>query len=345
MKNKFCGIKYFVSRFFVYFLIFFVYVESFAGWDPAVFVNTGIGARAISMGGAFVSIVGDGSSVFWNPAGLGGLNNIEVSFMGQMLSSSEWETLQYITPKYQCVSIIVPIKIFFVLENPVLGVGWINNSLDKIPLVYDNYNVRDEFASVDNAFLISYADRLTIRDKERIYFGFGIRAITQQFTKIEAATSFGYDIVGGIIYKEKNTNFGFMINRGPVVKWDSGNTDTGPLGVRFGISHRFLILYSMCFLPSIDIVQKQNYPLMSNLGFEFNWMMRGVVKDIFLRAGVEGYVLEDRYGYLEKMNKNLNITAGTGLRFEYSFLKFSIDYMYGIYNLGNKHRFSFSWYF
>ncbi|MFQ3676061.1 MAG: hypothetical protein SNJ64_05920, partial [Endomicrobiia bacterium] len=208
--------------YFVFYLLFFIYTSGFAGWNPSVFVNTGLGARAISMGGAFVSISGDGSSVFWNPAGLGEIKNFEISFMGQSLADVEWKTLENITPKYQCFNIIIPTKFLSVVENSVLGIGWINNSLDSIPYTYlDSQGniVRDEvFQSIDNAFLLSYGDRFTIRDREKIYFGFGVRAITQQFTKIEGASAFGYDIVGGIIYKSGRTNLGFMINRGTVLQ-------------------------------------------------------------------------------------------------------------------------------
>jgi hypothetical protein len=327
----------------------FIFSISFAGWNPAVFVNTGLGARAISMGGAFVSVSGDGSSTFWNPAGLGEINNFEISFMGQSLANVEWKTLENITPKYQCLNFVIPVKFLTLVENPVLGIGWINNLLDNIPYTYldtDGSIVRDEtFQSIDNAFLLSYGDRLTLRDREKIYFGIGLRFITQQFTKIEDATAFGYDIVGGIILKSGRTNLGFMINRGTILQWANGISDSGPLGVRFGISHRFFLLTNLQFMPVIDFVQRQMFPFSTNIGFEIDWMMLGMVKDLFFRAGVEEFVLEDRYNYQQKMNESLQLTFGTGLKFEYNFIKFSLDYMYGIYRLGNKHRFSFSWYF
>jgi hypothetical protein len=320
-----------------------------SGWNPAVFVETGFGARAISMGSAFVSIVGDGASTFWNPAGLGEVNNFEISFMGQSLADVKWQTVENITPKYQCINFVIPTKFLFMLQNPVLGIGWINNSLDGIPYTYidsDGNLVRDEvFQSVDNAFLISYGDRYRINDKEKIYFGIGFRAITQQWTKIDKANAFGYDFVTGLIFKTGRTNLGFVINRGIILHWANGNTDNGPLGVKIGFSHRFFVLNNLQFMPSIDFVQKQTFPFSTNVGFEIDWMTDSIVKDIFFRGGITDFVLEDRYNYQQKMNEEIQTTFGTGLRLEYSFLKFSLDYMYGIYRLGNKHRFSFSLYF
>ena len=41
------------------------------GTMAAKFLSTDIGSRAIGMGGAFTSIANDGSSMYWNPAGIG----------------------------------------------------------------------------------------------------------------------------------------------------------------------------------------------------------------------------------------------------------------------------------
>ncbi len=41
---------------------------------------TGIGARAIGLGGAFVSVADDASAVYWNPAGLTQLKKMSYSF-------------------------------------------------------------------------------------------------------------------------------------------------------------------------------------------------------------------------------------------------------------------------
>ena len=46
------------------------------------FLNIGAGARGLAMGGAQVSSVQDGTSGYWNPAGLTGVkNNPQVNLM------------------------------------------------------------------------------------------------------------------------------------------------------------------------------------------------------------------------------------------------------------------------
>ncbi len=47
-------------------------------------LGIGIGARAIGMGGAFVSIADDASAVFWNPAGLTHLKDNQFFFSGDL---------------------------------------------------------------------------------------------------------------------------------------------------------------------------------------------------------------------------------------------------------------------
>ena len=49
------------------------------------FLKLGAGARAIAMGDAYVALGGDASSVYWNPAGAVGVDNIDV-----VLMHSEW---------------------------------------------------------------------------------------------------------------------------------------------------------------------------------------------------------------------------------------------------------------
>lgn len=55
------------------------------------FLKLGAGARAIAMGDAYVAVGGDASSVYWNPAGAVGVDNVDV-----ILMHSEWfEGIRY----------------------------------------------------------------------------------------------------------------------------------------------------------------------------------------------------------------------------------------------------------
>lgn len=57
------------------------------------FALTGVGSRATAMGGAFRGLADDMSSMYWNPAGLGFLNETSIALGGTfILPSSSWET-------------------------------------------------------------------------------------------------------------------------------------------------------------------------------------------------------------------------------------------------------------
>ena len=55
------------------------------GTTSAKFLNIPIGARAIGMGGAFVSTADDISAMYWNPAGITNINNMQ-----GMISHNKW---------------------------------------------------------------------------------------------------------------------------------------------------------------------------------------------------------------------------------------------------------------
>ncbi len=56
-------------------------------------LGMGIGARAVSLGGAFVALADDASAMFWNPAGLPQLKQNELSFMGDMPDELSYSAL------------------------------------------------------------------------------------------------------------------------------------------------------------------------------------------------------------------------------------------------------------
>jgi hypothetical protein len=50
-----------------------------AGSTGMQFLKIGVGARAMGMGGAYASIAGDATALAWNPAGIGTINEIQLS--------------------------------------------------------------------------------------------------------------------------------------------------------------------------------------------------------------------------------------------------------------------------
>jgi hypothetical protein len=55
-------------------------VSLYAAQSPGAFADVGIGARPVGMGGAYVAVAGDLSSLLWNPAGLADVRERQVLF-------------------------------------------------------------------------------------------------------------------------------------------------------------------------------------------------------------------------------------------------------------------------
>jgi hypothetical protein len=53
------------------------FAASKVGTTAAQFLKIGVGSRAVGMGGAFVAVADDITSLYWNPGGLGRLNHNE----------------------------------------------------------------------------------------------------------------------------------------------------------------------------------------------------------------------------------------------------------------------------
>lgn len=72
-------------------------------------LGMGIGARAIGMGGAFVSIADDPSAVFWNPAGLSAVNRPQVFISGETPADFSAASLIIppVIPVFQAVDLTV----------------------------------------------------------------------------------------------------------------------------------------------------------------------------------------------------------------------------------------------
>lgn len=61
-------------------------------------LSMGVGARAISMGGAYVASADDASAVFWNPAGLTRLKNNQVFFAAYLPDEFSAGSIIFRTP-------------------------------------------------------------------------------------------------------------------------------------------------------------------------------------------------------------------------------------------------------
>lgn len=154
------------------------------------FMNIGIGARALAMGGAQVSSVRDVTAAYWNPAGLLGIKHQnEFSLMHAEYFAG--------IAKFDYAGFSTNIQ-----EDNQIAISLIRFGVDDIPdtrFLYDangalNYNNIQFFNAADYALILSYAR--DVSDKFKI--GMNTKVIHRNVGKFAHAWGFGLDL-GGII--------------------------------------------------------------------------------------------------------------------------------------------------
>jgi hypothetical protein len=337
--------------------LLFLAVSGFAGTDAAAFLNAGVGAKALAMGSAFVSICDDTSALYWNPAGIARLNRYSIAGTGQSLGSTQWDTLKDIAPSHQFFGFTFPVNSFSIPglgnKSNTFGVGMVSMGINNIPLTYVDSSdriVRDTFQDTENAYFLTYGLPLFEDADNSLYAGVTGKYISQQFSKVDGASATGYDMDAGLLYTADTLHFGLVVQRGAVVTWANGHTDTSPLTTKFGVSKEFSLSRSIVLTGAADIIQKQNNPLTLNAGTELGYVnvfkTRALSMDgIFLRTGIDSLVVEDRYGYRNDMNANLNYNAGFGIDLMVFACALQLDYVVSSRPLGAQNTMSVSLYF
>src|SRR3990172_1605053 len=148
-----------------------------AGTTAASFLNIDVGARAVSMGGAFVSMADDATTMFWNPAGIARFSQYQANF-----THMRW--IADITFNY--VGFAMPIQ-----RLGAIGINATFLTTDQMErtTVYSPTGTGEMFDVGSYAFGLAYAASLT----DRFSIGFNMKYI-QEHIYHSSADGIAFDI-------------------------------------------------------------------------------------------------------------------------------------------------------
>jgi hypothetical protein len=304
------------------------------------FLDLGIGARALSLGGAYVAIADDGSAFYWNPAGLSLLTSLEFDFM----HTSAFGSITKPLADYNHLGVSLPMR-----GGACVSFNYVRLSVDDIPqfpeLAGENLGqrLRDPslrpdgeplgyFDDKEEAFFFSFAkmNRFHISlgwqyldFPVEIPIGMNFKLIRQKLHD-SSASGFGVDL--GMLIRFgfddlfDNTHlgkiaFGFAISdiSGTTISWNTQQKDPIETDVRIGCSYlQPLPVWNSKLLIS----QGWN----SKWSEQQHWGLEYQIRNIFLRAGMD--------------SSNLSFGAG------FQFWRLKLSYAYIGRELGNVHRLS-----
>lgn len=294
-------------------LIVFFASNVFAGVDLAPFLKKGVGAKAIAMGGAFTSVADDPSAIYWNPAGLTKMQMYSVSTMGSMGTSDKYPGLKDIIPTHQFFAATIPLSnVNGIFGKAVVGIGYISSTMNGIQHTSDDGSqLGDTMSHTDNAYYLSMGYPI-FTGYNSLSLGASLKYISYGFSDISASGS-GMDLDAGVIYSMGMLNFGAMITKGVEI----GN-DKAPMTTKFGVSNKFKIGNSFHILGAMDLVQRQEEPLITNIGAEFGikeplMFDNFGINTISFRFGMEGYAIENRYDISSSLNETVGYNCGLGI--------------------------------
>lgn len=176
-------------------LIVFVFAVGSPSWGQTVakygaaFLEGGVGARALGMGGAVVALVSDVTAGYWNVAGLSGIEYPQAAYMHAERFSG--------IVSFDYGSVAFPIN-----GRSTFGLSFFRSGVDDIPNTWDAWDpIRDQpkprpenyitlFSAADYAFFTSYS-RLV---GSSLSLGFTGKVIRRSVGTYQKAWGYSFDV-------------------------------------------------------------------------------------------------------------------------------------------------------
>lgn len=274
------------------------------GTTAAPFLSIGQGARGLSMGGAFVAVADDPSSLYWNPAGIADINGGSI-----FVDHTQW---------FADIEFNYLATTFSLGDLGTLGLSFTASNIEEMRVTTtDRPEGNGETFSVsDIAFSVGYAIKLT----DHFSIGFNPKFVYQKIWKMTAsaiAIDIGVKYItpfDGAVLGMSITNFGSKMQlqgTSSAVTFDPDPTTTGnngkipgnlateewtlPLNFKVGIAYKVLSDEMNKLTLAVDASHPNDNYESIDLGGEYVFYdflaLRGGYKSMFLVDSEEGMTL------------------------------------------------------
>lgn len=324
---------------FLYFICFgLIFAQSKVGSTAAPFLNVAVGARPISMGGAFSATANDVSALYWNPAGVSRINGNEALFSYSNWFADinyNWSGAALNLGGMGTIGLSVTFLDYGEMEVTTLseqdGTGQMFDASDlSLALTYA-YNLTDKFSVGGSAKYIE--QRIWNSSASTVAFDLGVLYYSDIMgIRIGASISnFGNEmsLSGKDLLVQHDINRQIEGNNDEILA--SLNTDGYPLPLlfRIGLAADILNVENHLFTIGVDALHPNDNDESLNVGAEY------VLYDLIaLRGGYKSLFLE---------NSEEGLTLGVGIRYTFApGLGFYLDYAYQDFGiLDNTQHFTF----
>jgi long-subunit fatty acid transport protein len=282
----------------------FVSDVSKKGTTAAPFLSIGQSARAIGMGSAFVGVVNDVSSIYWNPAGLTKAQGVNVTFD---------HTLWIADIKYNYLAASYNLG-----DLGTIGFSYTGSDIGEmnVTTITQPEGTGETFTSTQAAFSLAYAIQLT----ENFSIGFNPKFIYESIWRM-SASAFALDLgvqyvtpFDDAILAMSISNFGTSMqllgnsnlvlhdldpensgNNGNIPAYLETNSWALPLTFRVGIAYNPIYSEEHRLTVALDAMHPSDNYESLNLGAEYAYndfvFIRGGYKSLFLKDSEETFSL------------------------------------------------------
>lgn len=164
------------------------------------FLNIGVDAAAFGMGKSVTAISNDVNAIYWNPAGLVGIED----YQGALMHAEYFQGIA----NYDYAAFAKPINDESTLAIAVIRFG-VDDILNTTQLIQDgqiNYDRVSLFSAADWAVNVAYAKKLLVKD---LKVGVNAKIIHRKIGGFANSIGFGFD--AGLQFDRNNWQLGLML--------------------------------------------------------------------------------------------------------------------------------------